>query len=154
MTTAMPRHAAALMVLALSAGCAAPNGTKPGRVGLGDPYTVDPQIAWSRFRRGNIETWTADGPALQALYFIKGIRKGAPLEAAARDQRQRPLFSPEMTPHEIMEFTLDSLAHAGYTQLQAHNLRPADFGRLPGFRFEPDFLYRDGLEGRGSLRAQ
>ena len=147
----MKRYVGALVVLAVLVGCASLSVVEPKRVEIGRVYTVDPQIKWSRFYRGDIETWTVDGLSLQAIHFIKGIEEDEPLvvTAATGDREKWPRFEPEMTPNEILEFVVDSLARLGYAQLQAHNLRPERFGRLQGFRFELTFLASDGLEGQG-----
>lgn len=147
----MQRFVRALAGLFFLAGCAGGPVVGPGQAWIDGVYRVDPQIRWSRFSQRNVEIWTVDGLPLQAIYFIHGIKKDAPLlgSPAPEAQKSRPRFSPEMTPNEIMEFVVDSLARAGYAQLQAHNLRPERFGRASGFRFELTFLFRDGLEGQG-----
>src|SRR5918996_1357362 len=139
-------YLAALVILAL-VGCAYSHLVGPQRARIGDLYSVDPQIQWSRFHQDNIETWTVDGPALQALHFIN-IKKDRPL-VATEDPEKWPRFRPSMNESEIMEFVVDSLARLNYAQLQAHHLRPISFGRLPGFRFDLTFLFADGLEGQG-----
>ncbi|ADE15115.1 hypothetical protein Nhal_2008 [Nitrosococcus halophilus Nc 4] len=120
----------------------------PDRTQVGEIYTVDPQIKWSRFYRRNIEIWTVDGPSLEAIYFVKGIDPDETL-VATNEEEKWPKFDPDMTANEIMELIIDSLARTGYTQLQPHHLRPEIFGSLKGFRFDFDFLYQDGLEGQG-----
>ncbi len=135
-----------LVILAF-VGCAHPRVVGPERVKIGGLYSVDPQIRWSRFYQKGIETWTVDGPSLQALYFIN-VEKDRPL-IATEDPKKWPRFGPQMSESEIMEFLVDSLARLGYAQLQAHDLRPTRFGRLQGFRFDLRFLFPDGLEGQG-----
>ncbi|MBI2080419.1 MAG: hypothetical protein HYT86_01640 [candidate division NC10 bacterium] len=56
-----------------------------------------------------------------------------------------------MTPTEIMEFAVDSLAAAGLEKVQASGLRPERFGTAQGFRFEMTYLTRQGLEGQGTV---
>ncbi len=138
-------------LIAALAGCAGSRVVKSDRTRIGDVYTVDPQIEWSRFHQGTIEIWTVDGPSLQAIYFFKGIEKDEPLIATIGigDGEKRPLLRPDMTPNDIMEFIIDSLARQGYMQIETQALRPARFGRLQGFRFDFTFLFRDGLEGQG-----
>lgn len=138
-------------LIAALAGCAGSRVVKSGKNRVGGVYTVDPQIQWSRFYRGKMEIWTVDGPSLQAIYFLKGIEEGKPLTATTRigDEEKWPLLRLNMTPNEMMEFIVDSLARHGYMQIETQALRPQRFGRLQGFRFDFTFLFRDGLEGLG-----
>jgi len=145
----MRRHGATVVLLALLAGCATSGDVKPHRIEIGGAYSIDPQIKWSRFRQRTIEIWSIDGPALEALYFVKGVGNGEPLVVNAKEPKKWPVFSQRMTPNEIMELLVDTLANSGYAQLQAQELRPEKFGRLSGFRFELTFLFPDGLEGQG-----
>jgi hypothetical protein len=58
-----------------------------------------------------------------------------------------------MTLLELQEFLVDSLTRLGYFQLHIDNSDVADFGGHQGLRLDFDFLYQDGLEGRGLLVA-
>lgn len=144
------RYAAYAFLPLFILGCAttSPLVEPEKRAPIGGVYTVEPQIEWSRFSQGPIETWTVDGPALQAIYFFKGVKPGKALIKADEEEKW-PRFKSAMTAHEIMELVIDSLARMGYADLQPVNLRPAQFGPLPGFRFKFGFLYRSGLEGQG-----
>ncbi len=104
----MKRYAGALVVLAVLVGCASLSVVEPKRVEIGRVYTVDSQIKWSRFYRGDIETWTVDGLSLQAIHFIKGIEEDEPLvvTAATGDREKWPRFEPEMTPSEFWNLWL------------------------------------------------
>lgn len=146
MSSRLKWYVGTLVILAL-VGCGYSRVVGPERVRIGGLYTVDPQIRWSRFYQKGIETWTVDGPALEALHFIN-VKKDRPL-VATKDPKKWPRFSPSMSESEIMEFVVDSLARLGYAQLQAHDLRPTSFGRLQGFCFDLMFLFPDGLEGQG-----
>ena len=138
----------ALVFLISIAGCGAHNLVEAERVDMGGIYSVDPQITWNRLIRAGPETWTIDGPSLQAVRFINGIRSDKPLVRAGQEQRF-PVFRMGMTESEIMEFILDSLFLLGFNNLEAHDLRPMEFGSHDGFRFEIRFLSRDGLEEEG-----
>lgn len=140
-----------LVVLALvAAGCGRLQVTGTERVAIGRAYTVDPQIEWSAASQGNRDIWTVDGLTLQAIHFFKGVRKGWTLLGARRAQNDEwPTFDPGMTPHELLEFIVASLSRFGLANVDPYGLRPQPFGKAQGFRFDFDFLYPDGLEGRG-----
>jgi len=145
----MKRTIAALLCMMLGTGCAtAYSLVEPRRAPIGDLYTVEPQIPWSAAKAGKMELWTVDGPALQAIRFINGLTDGDAL-FGGRDKEKRPKFRKAMTPTEIMEFVVDSLASSGLQKVEATNLRPEPFGDVPGFRFEMRFVYGGGLEGQG-----
>lgn len=143
--------ARALVVLVLLIGiaaCGAHSLIDDERVEIGGTYSVDPQITWNRLVRAEPETWTIDGPSLQAVRFINGIRSDKPLIRSAEQQRF-PVFRMDMTESEIMEFILDSLFLLGFNNLESRDLRPIAFGSHEGFRFEFSYLARDGLEEEG-----
>ena len=140
-----------LLVLVLLIGivaCGARNLVEDERVDIDGIYYVDPQITWNRLIRANPETWTIDGPSLQAVRFINGIRSDKPLVRSVNEERL-PVFRVDMTESDIMEFILDSLFLLGFNNLESHDLRPMEFGSHEGFRFEFQFLSRDGLEEEG-----
>lgn len=147
-------HFGSIMIIVLAAalaGCGTLSVSGKERVKIGSAYSVEPQIEWNRAGEGNREIWTADGLTLQAIHFVKGVRKGGVLIANGRgqDTEDWPHFDPQMTPTEVEEFVVDSLSRLGLMQLQPHNLRPQAFGKAQGFRFDFDFLYSSGLEGQG-----
>lgn len=138
----------ALALIAVGCGRLQVAGTE--RVAIGRAYTVDPQIEWSAASQGNRDVWTVDGLTLQAVHFIKGVRKGWTLLGNRGAQNDEwPTFDPGMTPHESLEFIVASLSRFGLANVEPYGLRPQPFGQAQGFRFDFDFLYPDGLEGRG-----
>jgi hypothetical protein len=50
-----------------------------------------------------------------------------------------------MQASEVSEFVIDSLSRLGKNDVEAKNLRPANFGSLPGFRVELAYLSKNGL---------
>lgn len=126
------------------------------RVSIGDHYSVESRIAWSRLVRGDTEIWTVDGELLQQLRFIKGIEDGDklfPARAGRRRDRLKPPFRGDMTPPEIRELFETSLSQAGAIDVRVSRLRPTAFGALGGFRFEFAFSFSDGLPRRGLVAA-
>lgn len=134
----------------LVTGCGTYDLIEPHRTAIGDLYTVEPQIRWSTVRRGIIELWTVDGPSLQALRFVKGLKDGEPLfytrSLNGRISSEQSRFSLKMTPSEIADFVADSMAALGAEKTEIKNLRPASFGSAQGFRFELTFLSAEGLD--------
>lgn len=144
----MKRATTAFTLVFILTGCAVYTLIEPQRVAIGDLYTVEPQIRWSSASEGKLDIWTVDGPTLQAIRFMKGLKDGDVL-FEGKDEEKRPKFKKHMTPSEIMEFVVDSITLAGAEKVQATNLRPEKFGSVQGFRFEFSFASTEGLEGQG-----
>ena len=52
-----------LVVLSiLAAACTTFTLVKPEKVTIGDYYTIDSPISWSRLTEGKTQIWTVDGP--------------------------------------------------------------------------------------------
>ena len=148
----MSRRSAFLLVLitALTA-CATTRVVDIGREEIAGVYSVDSPIPWSRFVDKGMHIWTVDGPSLAAIYFISKIDEEEPLRPTTAEDR--PEYRADMTLLELQEFLVDSLTRLGYFQLHIDNSDVADFGGHQGLRLDFDFLYQDGLEGRGLLVA-
>jgi hypothetical protein len=131
----------------LISGCAAYKLVEPKTVTVADVLIVEPHIAWSSITTGPWEVWTVDGTSLQALQFLKGLAHDEPLFSRGSDKR--PRFRKDMTPYDVMDFVVDSLADAGGQQIQAARLRPASFAGVDGFRFDWTLWTKQGLEKRG-----
>ena len=143
------------------------------RRAVGELYTVEPQRTWSRSKEGKVEVWTVDGPLLQAVRFINGLEDGQTLIDIGGKDPKMPRFRAHMTASEVQEFFVGSVksiaggtdtaliargwvpssgvraANINASTLEATNLRPAKFGELSGFRFDINFLSREGLERTG-----
>ncbi len=149
----MGRIATIAVLLATLAACAQYSLVEAKKQKIGSAYTVEAQIAWNKHSEGKVELWTVDGPALEAVRFFKGLDDGDSLFKRPRGSGAKvkyPIYKTGMTPNDVMELTVDSIARAGAGEVQASRLRPAQFGSVPGFRFELTFLSKDGLEMQGS----
>ncbi|MFB3151000.1 MAG: hypothetical protein ACE10M_10595 [Alphaproteobacteria bacterium] len=144
----MARHASLFVLALLIAACVQYSLVKAEKVAIGDVYTVDAQIAWSKKTEGKTEIWTVDGPLLQELRFIKGIEDGDAL-FRGRAGKKLPPFKSKMTAIEIKELFETSLAQIGVARLKTLNLRPESFGKVAGFRFEFTYALKNGLEKQG-----
>lgn len=141
-----------LVVLALLApGCASMRSgyraVPPGVRAIGDAYTVEPGMTWSRPFLSTIsrrfEMWTIDGTVLETLRFYTGIPDGEPLVSGGADQEQRPRFRTAMTTAEVSEMVADSIFGRRYPP---RNVRPAPFGGASGFRFEVSYANATGVK--------
>jgi hypothetical protein len=145
----MKRSCLAVALLLLAAACAQCTLVEPKRVKIGDAYSVEAQIAWSKATEGKREIWTVDGPSLESLQFFKGLETGDTLFKPGRDE-ELPLFDAGMKPGEVLEFVVDSLSRRGGANIEPAGLRPASFGSETGFRFELTLQTGDGLLLRGA----
>ena len=138
-----------IMIVALLLGACAqytllePDGPRT----MGDAYTVEPQIAWSKIDRSWVEQWTIDGAALEAIDFIALKNKSLLYPAGANTAKDKfPRYREGMTANDVMEFVVDSIAAWGGGAIEASGLRPMAFGGHDGFRFEMTLITADGME--------
>ena len=120
------------------------------RTSIGEHYSVDPQIIWSSLRNGKVETWTIDGPSLQTLHFVKGLKHGDQLVGGASNANH-PTFKKDMTALEIQEFIVDNFSRRGYVQVEEMSLRPLKFGHAEGFGFDITYVDPNGLDGQATV---
>jgi hypothetical protein len=142
----------ALLLVLLVTGCAPYALVEPKRIAIDNGLTVEPQIAWTRpnpdsiQKRGPTQAWTVDGFALDEVLFYPGIADGQPLARQVDGQEKLPVFKKDLTAPEIMDLLEATVRRANQTTLtETHNLRPADFGGVPGFRFEMNVVLKDEL---------
>jgi hypothetical protein len=162
-----------LIVFFLIGGCAHYTAVRAERRAIGDFYSVKTNVEWSQADEGGMKVWTIDGPFLEALRFVT-LKDGDTLFQSTDKDAKLPRFRALMTPNEVVEFFVASLKSVrggvdthqlakGMVQpagiiagsinaasIDVKNLRPADFGRLPGFRFDFFFLSKEGLERQGA----
>jgi hypothetical protein len=161
-----------LIVLLFIGGCTHYTVVPAERRAIGPLYSVKSNVAWSQADEGGIQVWTIDGPLLEALRFVT-LNDGDTLFLSSDKEAKLPRFRAHMTPNEVVEFFVASLKSVGggvdthqlskgmvhpaqiragsinAASIDVKNLRPADFGRLPGFRFDFSFLSKEGLERQG-----
>ena len=161
-----------LIVLLFIGGCTYYTAVPAERRDIGALYSVKSNVTWSQADEGGIQVWTIDGPLLEALRFVT-LNDGDTLFRSSNRDAKLPRFRSHMTPNEVVEFFVASLKsfsggvdtyllakgmvdvksiRAGSinaSSLDIQNLRPADFGSLPGFRFDFSFLSKEGLERQG-----
>lgn len=163
----MRRLLAVGLMLVLTA-CAGYQLVEPKRVTVNDTLSVEPGMSWNRLYSESmprtLAVWTADGQLLNELVFFVGVGDSEPLfppagsPTAAPPGAQpaatepMPVFRTTMSPNEVAELFEASLVRSTKSALaQVKNLRPAEFGGIPGFRFEIEFVTRDDVERSGTV---
>ena len=125
-------------------------------VGSGRLYVTPPR-AWNKMPGRIIadvravEDWTQNGPYLDSLSFVSGLKDGKALVwQEKKATRQVPRFEAGMTAPEIAAM-LESFfrSRAGAIDFVETGLKPRDFMGYPGFQFDFDHLDGDELWRRG-----
>lgn len=138
------------VLLLFMSGCSTYTLVEPQQVAICDLYSVQPGIAWSEVKQGDVRLWTVDGAELESIRFISSIREGVPIMDITNEKHETA-FRADMSETELVDAIVDAFALSGAQQVKARNLRPADFGNVPGFRFELAFRNEDGLEKEGAV---
>jgi hypothetical protein len=119
---------------------------------------VAPPRPWNRFR-GNltfedireVEDWTLNGPYLDGISFVTGLKNNRELIRQRRtDSQQVPRFRSNMTPPEIAGM-IESLyrVRGGAVEFRTLGIQPRQFLGYPGFQFDYEHLDGDELWRKG-----
>jgi len=132
------------------------------RVEVGDGgMTVVAPRPWNERRRSilfddvrDVEDWTLNGPILDGISFVSGMKSGRYLirQRKSADQ-QVPKFRADMTPPEIVAM-LESLYRVlgGAVEFRTLNLQPRPFlGAANGFQLDYEHLDSDELWRKGRV---
>lgn len=123
----------------------------PHAVGDGS-MVVTPPREWNRIRAHlfadvrAVEDWTLNGPYLDGVSFISGLKSGKAIVRQDRQEyRQVPKFRADMTPPEVAAM-LESLyrVRGGAVDFKTLALAPRPFMGQSGYQF--DFEHLDGDE--------
>ena len=125
------------------------------RVGDGQMSVVPPRN-YNRHRRmlfsdvRDVEDWTLNGPILDGISFISGMKNNRELIRSATADQQVPRFMSNMSPPEIAAM-LESLYRikGGAVQLNTVSLQPRPFLGTNGFQWDYEHLDQDELWRRG-----
>jgi hypothetical protein len=129
---------------------------KEVRVG-DDSIAVTPPREWNRISASlfqdirDVEDWTQNGPYLDGISFVTGLKDGKVLvRQRSRDDRQVPKFRSNMTPPEIAAM-VESLfrVRGGAVDFTTTALAPRRFLGANGFQFDYDHLDSDEVRRRG-----
>jgi len=128
-------------------------------VGDGGMSVVAPR-PWNERRRSilfddvrEVEDWTLDGPILDGISFVSGMKSGRYLirQRKSADQ-QVPKFRSDMTPPEIAAM-LESLyrVRGGAVEFRTLSLQPRPFLGANGFQLDYEHLDSDELWRKGRV---
>jgi hypothetical protein len=130
------------------------------RVRVGDgSLSVQPPRPWNRHRPilfedvRQIEDWTLNGPLLDGMSFVTGLKNGKSLIRQRRSaSEQVPLFRSNMTPPEIAAM-VESLyrVRGGAVDFRTLSLQPRAFLGTSGFQLDYEHLDDDELWRRGRV---
>jgi len=145
--------ATALLVLA---ACQTFNLAESGKsVQLAKAFSITPARDWNLLVNGQVQIWTIDGPILQRMRVFNGIENGKPLvDALSADQDKKPpVFESSMTPIEIRDLFVATIARVDQFNLETSELRPEAVADESGFRFEYNYTDKNGVDKRGFVLA-
>lgn len=130
------------------------------RVNVGDDtMSVVAPRPWNRHRPiffediRQAEDWTLNGPLLDGMSFVSGLKDNKSLIRQRRtDNQQVPLFRANMTPPEIAAM-IESLyrVRAGTVDFKTLSLAPRPFLGTDGFQLDYEHLDSDELWRRGRV---
>jgi len=130
------------------------------RVSVGDgslivtpprPYNRFRSISWEDIRE--VEDWTLNGPYLDGISFVTGLKSDRYLIRQRRTASQQvPKFRANMTPPEIAEM-LESFfrVRGGAVDFRTLGIQPRAFLGQPGFQFDYEHLDGDELWRKGRV---
>ena len=128
------------------------------RVNVGDQsLSVVPPRPWNRHRSilwsdvGDVEDWTLNGPYLDGISFVSGLKSGRYLiRQSRRADQQVPKFRSDMTPPEIVAM-LETLyrVKGGAVDFRTLSLQPRPFLGANGFQLDYEHLDSDELWRKG-----
>lgn len=130
------------------------------RVNVGSrTMSVEAPRPWNRLRGQlfrdvrEVEDWTLNGPILDGISFVTGLKGGRYLVYQRKsDEQQVPKFRSDMTPPEIAAM-LESLyrVRGGAVEFRTLGLQPRQFMGYPGFQLDYEHLDTDELWRKGRV---
>ena len=133
---------------------------KEVRVG-NDSMAVTPPREWNKIAGSlfvdihAVEDWTQNGPYLDGISFVTGLKNGKALVyQRRRDDRQVPKFRSNMTPPEIAAM-IESLfrVRGGAVDFKTLSMTPRPFLGTNGFQFDYEPLDSDEVRRKGRAVA-
>jgi hypothetical protein len=128
------------------------------RVSVGDgSLIVTPPRPYNRQRPSffddirDVEDWTLNGPYLDGISFVSGLKSGGYLiRQSKRADQQVPKFRADMTPPEIAAM-IESLyrVKGGAVEFRTISLQPRPFLGTNGFQLDYEHLDTDELWRKG-----
>lgn len=150
------RRCAAVAVLLLAAACA-PFSLVPATSNDVANFRVDADITWSKVNQLRVQSdapiayWTADGPNLNGILFIGGVKDGQTLIKKANDtDKNQAVYRSGMTATEIVEIWESAMSKlSDSTITKGGNIQPATFAGTTGFSFELQYVNKDEVDRSG-----
>jgi hypothetical protein len=130
--------------------------TKEVRVG-DNSIAVTPPREWNKTSARiftdirDVEDWTQNGPYLDGISFVTGLKDGKALVyQRSQDDRQVPKFRSNMTPPEIAAI-VESLfrVRGGAVEYSTTALAPRSFLGVNGFQYDFEHLDSDEVRRKG-----
>jgi len=131
---------------------------RPKEVRVGDnSLAVTPPREWNKISARlftdirDVEDWTQNGPYLDGISFVTGLKDGKALVyQRSQDDRQVPKFRSNMTPPEIAAI-LESLfrVRGGAVEYKTTALAPRPFLGVSGFQYDYEHLDSDEVRRKG-----
>ena len=131
---------------------------RASRKSVGDgSLAVTAPRPWNRHRPiffedvRQVEDWTQNGPLLDGISFVTGLKDGKSLIRQRRSASQQvPIFRSNMTPPEVAGM-IESLyrVRGGAVDFKTLSLQPRPFLGQPGFQLDYEHLDDDELWRRG-----
>lgn len=146
------------LISALSLGaCAAPYKlVPPGIVQVANSaIVVQPTSSWNRIPGGSDairwqESWTRNGPLLDAIVFVGALPDGEALvRQKKKDDRQVPLFRSSMSPEDLVSMIETSYRARGVPVFKVRSVEPTRFLRAAGIQLDYTFIPADQLPRKG-----
>ena len=101
------------------------------------------------------ETWTLNGPLLDAVAFVGGLPDGKVVAHAKKERRSAvPLFHADMTPQDLVSMMEASYRVRGITVFDIQSVDPADFLGDKGSRVHYQYAPNDGISRKGVCVAR
>lgn len=122
-----------------------------------DSLAVTPPRQWNKISARlftdirDVEDWTQNGPYLDGISFVTGLKDGKALVYQRnRDDRQVPKFRSNMTPQEIAAI-IESLfrVRGGAVDFTTTSLAPRAFLGSNGFQLDYEHLDSDEVRRKG-----
>lgn len=126
-----------------------------------DSMAVTPPREWNKIPGSlfvdihAVEDWTQNGPYLDGISFVTGLKDGKALVyQRRRDDRQVPKFRSNMTPPEIAAM-IESLfrVRGGAVDFKTLSMTPRPFLGTNGFQFDYEHLDSDEVRRKGRAVA-
>ncbi|MCW0234591.1 MAG: hypothetical protein OJJ21_13405 [Ferrovibrio sp.] len=151
------RRVAALAILVVLTACTAYSLVPAATTDVAN-FRVENDIAWNKANKLRVESaaplayWTADGPALNYILFVGGVKDGGYVlrQMGTTETVNNLVFRNGMSATEIVELWEASMTKMNTTSIaKGSNIQPADFGGTAGFKFDFQYVAKDEVDRSG-----